>query len=75
MSKTASVLLDVQEGILNQFKGKKTDYLSRVSEAIKVSRAAGIQIIYTRTCFRQGHPEISSRNFTAAKVASYRGFK
>jgi len=74
MSKTALILLDLQNGILENFKDDKISYLSRASEAIKASRAAGIDIIYIKTCFRPSHPEISKRNFTFAKVASYGGF-
>lgn len=74
MSKTALILLDLQTNILNSFKDDTSGYLSRVSETIEASRAAGINIIYIRTCFRPGHPEISKRNFSAARVASYGGF-
>jgi nicotinamidase-related amidase len=74
MSKTALLLLDLQQGILERLKDETASYLSRVSEAINVARAAGISIIYIKTCFRPGHPEISTRNFSAAKVASYGGF-
>ncbi|KAN0087380.1 Isochorismatase-like protein [Elaphomyces granulatus] len=72
MSKAALILLDLQKGILERFKVDDTAsyYLSRVSEVIKASRAAGINIIYIKTCFRPGHPEISKRNFSAARVAS-----
>ena len=73
MSKSALILLDLQNGIIDRFTDGKSSYLSRVSEAIKASRAAGISVIYVKTCFRPGHPEISSRNFSAAKVASFGG--
>jgi nicotinamidase-related amidase len=73
MSKTALILLDLQEGIVGQLKDHKAPYLSRVSEAIKVSRVAGIAIIYVKTCFRRGHPEVSSRNLTFAKLSSFGG--
>lgn len=74
MSKTALIVLDLQRGILERFKDDTAKYLSRVSEAINASRVVGINIIYIKTCFRPGHPEVSSRNFSAAKVASYGGF-
>jgi nicotinamidase-related amidase len=73
MSKTALILLDLQNGILDRFQGDVNSYLTRVSEAIKASREAGINIIYVRTCFRPGHPEISKRNFSASKIASLGG--
>lgn len=74
MSKTALLLLDLQEGILDRFKDGKAAYLSRVSKTTSAARAAGIRIIYIQTCFRAGHPEISHRNLTSAKIASYGGF-
>jgi nicotinamidase-related amidase len=74
MSKTALFLLDLQQGILGRFKDDAAEYLSRVSETISAARAAGIHIIYVKTCFRPGHPEISSRNFSASRIASFGGF-
>lgn len=75
MSKTALLLLDLQQGILERLKDDIiANYLLRVSEAINAARAAGISIIYVKTCFRPGHPEVSSRNFSSAKIASYGGF-
>src|ERR1700753_4267280 len=74
MSKTALILLDLQVGILDRFKDQKDSYLSRVVEAIKAARAAEITIIYVKTAFRPGHPEVSSRNFISSRVASFGGF-
>jgi nicotinamidase-related amidase len=74
MSKTALIILDLQVGLLDRIKDQAQGYLSRVAEAIKVAREAKINIIYVKTCFRPGHPEVSSRNFSAAKIASYGGF-
>ena len=74
MSKSALILLDLQNGILNHLKDDKIGYLSRASETIKASRSSEIKIIYVKSCFRPGHPEISTRNFSAARVASYGGF-
>lgn len=75
MSKSALLLLDMQQGILERIKDDvRADYLSRVSEGIKAARTAGISVIYVKTAFRPGHPEVSSRNFSAAKIASFGGF-
>lgn len=73
MSKTALILLDLQQGILNRFEGSDS-YLLRVLVALNAARAAGINIIHVRTCFRLGHPDISSRNATGKKVAQFGGF-
>jgi nicotinamidase-related amidase len=74
MGNTALILLDLQKGLLERFGDEKHNYISRVSEAIIAARNAGISIIYVKTCFRSGHPEVSERNFSAAKVAAYGGF-
>jgi len=74
MSKTALLLLDLQQGILERFGDDMADYLSCVSKTINAARAAGISIIYIRTCFRPGHPEISSRNLSIARIASLGDF-
>jgi nicotinamidase-related amidase len=74
MSNTALILLDLQEGILNRFPETNSSYLFHISESIKASRTAGINIIYVKKCFRPGHPEISRRNFSASRIASYGGF-
>ncbi len=70
MSKTALLLLDLQQGILERFGDDMADYLSCVSKTIN----AGISIIYIRTCFRPGHPEISSRNLSIARIDSLGDF-
>lgn len=74
MNKTAFILLDVQRGILERVPHETTDYLSLASRTLKASRAAGVHIIHIRTCFRPGHPEVSSRNFSFGKIASFGGF-
>jgi nicotinamidase-related amidase len=74
MSKTALILLDLQVGILERLPDEADGYVQRIAEAIKAARAAEISIIYVKTAFRPGHPELSSRNFTVAKIASYGGY-
>lgn len=74
MSKTAIIVLDLQNALLKHLGDKAADYLSRVSSTLDAARAAGVHVIYIKTCFRPGHPDISSRNFTAQKIGSYGGF-
>lgn len=72
MSKTALIVLDLQNGIVDgHFKDTKAEYLSLVSTATKRAREAGIHIIHVKTCFRPGHPEISKNNYMLAPVASF----
>jgi hypothetical protein len=42
--------------------------------AFDAARTAGTNIIHVRTCFRPGHPDISSRNATGGKIAQFGGF-
>lgn len=72
MSKTALVLLDLQQGLVDRFP-EPAAYLARVSKTVTAARAAKVNIIYVKTCFRPNHPEISSRNFTALRIASLGG--
>lgn len=74
MSKTALILLDLQKGILQMVPDKSADYLSGVAKTLKASRAAGVNIVHVRTCFRPGHPEVSKNNMTFGKIASFGGF-
>jgi nicotinamidase-related amidase len=62
----ALLMLDLQQGILGRFQ--VDGYLGRVSKAINATREARMHIIHVRTAFRPGHPEISSRNPTSARV-------
>lgn len=73
MSNTAFILLDLQNGILDHLRDNKAGYLAHVAEAIAASRAVGIPIIFVKTCFRPGHPEVSKRNATFEKLAAFGG--
>ncbi|KAK7748252.1 hypothetical protein SLS62_008804 [Diatrype stigma] len=71
MKKTALILLDFQNGILDShFQDQKADYLSRASTTINKARQVGIHIIHVKTSFRPGHPDISKRNRMLAQVVA-----
>ncbi|MFJ4921138.1 cysteine hydrolase family protein [Streptomyces sp. NPDC088725] len=70
MSKSALLVMDVQQGIVGRFTGEDTGYLSRVGRAIDGARAAGLPVLYVVVGFRAGHPEISARNKTFGAIAS-----
>ena len=75
MGKSALILLDLQDGILDRhIKDGNTDYLPRVSTSIRKARAAGIHVIHVKTSFRPGHPEISLRNALLAPLVSHGAF-
>ena len=69
MDASALLVMDVQRGVVERFAGDP-DYLTRLSRAIEVARAASIPVIYVRVGFRRGHPEISARNRTFAAAAA-----
>jgi nicotinamidase-related amidase len=74
MGKTALLLLDLQKSIIDQCKCDTPDYIARVNKATSTARSASIPVIYVRTCFRRNYPELSSRNFSAARVAANGGY-
>lgn len=75
MGKTVLAVMDLQRGILGRFEPQEvTSYLQRVSRAITATRNAGIVVIYVTMGFRLGHPELSHRNMSTPKVASFGGF-
>lgn len=73
MGGTALLLMDIQQGILDRVEARP-EYLQRINEACNAARAAGIMVIYVTIFFRRGHPEISQKNASFAKVASFGGF-
>ncbi|CAM1507777.1 Fc.00g046250.m01.CDS01 [Cosmosporella sp. VM-42] len=73
MTKSALLVLDLQKGLMDMFPSVTGVYLPKVAEAINEARAAGVKIIYLRTCFRRGHPEVSSRNLSFARIVDYGG--
>ena len=59
---TALLVMDVQRGIVERFAGDDHGLLDRTAEAMAAARANGIPVIYVRTAFRSGAPEVSPRN-------------
>jgi nicotinamidase-related amidase len=68
MSKSALLVMDVQQGIVERFAGDD-GYLPRLGQAIDAARAAGVPVVYVVVGFRAGHPEISARNKTFSAIA------
>ena len=65
---TALLVMDVQQSITSRY-AEGTDYLPRLAETIGVARAHGIPVIYVVVGFRAGHPDISRRNQSFARMA------
>lgn len=76
MSKSALLVMDVQQGIVDRFAGSESaaGYLPKLREAIDGAHEAEIQVVYVVIGFRDGHPEISPRNKTFSALAQTGGF-
>ena len=62
---TALLVMDMQNGIVGRFGAV---VLEPAARAIAAARGAGVPVIYVRVAFRPGHPEVSPRNPTFARL-------
>ena len=60
--KRALLVMDVQQGIINNLGDRATEYLQRVSKAVDAARQSGIPVIFIVVRFRKGYPELSPNN-------------
>jgi len=61
--KTAVVIMDYQNDIVGGFpENVRNELLARASKVLTTARRAGIPVIYVAVRFREGYPEISSRD-------------
>ena len=61
MAKSALLVMDVQQVIAGRIDDE-AGYLRRLRRAIAAAHAANLPVIYVVVGFRNGHPEISTRN-------------
>lgn len=61
MERQAFLVMDVQQGIVEQFGGTGA-YLDRIRDAIQKARTAGLPVFFVRVGFRPGYPEINPNN-------------
>jgi nicotinamidase-related amidase len=71
-ARTALLIMDVQPEIVERFGDH--GLTGRLVRAAAAARAAGVRVIYVKVGFREGHPEVSSRNPLFARVAQGDGF-
>ena len=69
MDSTVLLVMDVQEGIVGRFAGQ-AGYLERLSAAVSAARHAGLAVVYVIVAFRDGYPEVSTRNRSFAAIAA-----
>ena len=65
--RSALLVMDVQQGIVERY-GSAAPLLDHLGTAIRAARSAGLPIIYVTVRFREGYPEISSRNRMFAAI-------
>ena len=70
-SRTALLVMDVQQGIVEMVADQADSLLERLRVAIDAAHRHGIPVIYVTVGFRHGYPEVSrrNRNFSATKAA------
>ncbi|KAK2016838.1 isochorismatase family protein [Colletotrichum eremochloae] len=70
MAKSAFIALDIQNGAVGFLSNTMNAdaYLEAFSETMKAARRASIPVIFVTGSFRDGYPDISSHNFTAARI-------
>jgi nicotinamidase-related amidase len=74
MSKSALILLDLQNGILSQLMDQDPDYLTKIATVASAARSAGLPVIYVHTGFRPGYSDVSPKNLGFARVAASGSF-
>ena len=75
MSKTALIVADVQNGIVDMIAkpDEKESYLERVGKAISAARKASIPVIYVRVGFNPGYPDAHDDNMMMGRVKANGG--
>ena len=69
-TRTAVLVMDFQQGVVNRMAGEDADrLLETLSRAIAAARGAGVMVAFVRIGFRPGAPEISANNRTFAAIA------
>ncbi|KAI1490681.1 isochorismatase hydrolase [Biscogniauxia mediterranea] len=77
MDKSALIVLDVQNGIVEHLKAilDETQYLDRLATTIAAARAAQIPVIQVTVALREGYADASPRNKMFAQARASGGFQ
>ncbi len=65
---TALLIMDYQNGIVPLVIEKHPDLLDKAASVLTAARQAGLKIIYIVVSFREGYPEVSTRNRSFAAI-------
>ncbi|MGH7195466.1 MAG: cysteine hydrolase family protein [Candidatus Saccharimonadales bacterium] len=68
--KSALLVMDVQNGIVQSLGDKADDYLAKVTKAVEAARADKMPVMFVIVRFRDGFPEMNPRNKMFARIAA-----
>jgi nicotinamidase-related amidase len=68
VTKTAVLAMDFQEGIVSNFIVREPGVLQRAKLVLEGARRSGLLVIHVVIQFREGYPEVSSRNKMLASI-------
>ena len=71
VNKTALLVMDVQNGIVQRF-AEKPGIIAPLQRAVNAARRAGVPVIFVRVAFRAGYPEVSAMNKSFSAIAGRR---
>jgi nicotinamidase-related amidase len=69
MERTALLVMDVQNGIVERVAGQSAQLLATLGTATAAARDHGITVVYVRVAFRDGAVEVSPRNRAFSALA------
>jgi nicotinamidase-related amidase len=62
MTTEALLVMDIQNGVVDQLGEQSAPFLATLADAVAAARAAKVPVIFVRVAFRAGTPEISPKN-------------
>jgi nicotinamidase-related amidase len=74
VSDTALLVMDVQQGVVGRVGDAAGPLLDALGRAVAAARAAGVPVLHVRVAFRDGAPEIDTRNRIFAALAHAGGY-
>lgn len=74
MGATTLLILDVQNGVIDQLENTDT-YLERLASTLSTARTNSINVVHVVTAFREGYPESHRNNSSVPSVAARGLFK
>jgi nicotinamidase-related amidase len=70
LAHTALLAMDCQTGLVSVYSTSQDEFISRASSVLRAARALGMLVVQVQVGFRQGLPELSSRNKLLGAIKS-----